>query len=336
MAKSFGARFLAHFAVSILCAAATAAYAAKAPQWTITDIGGLPSPFGNTSFAEAVNNRGEVTGWSYSGQFVPVHHGFLWSNGEMQDLGVPEGMYESNMTALNNHGVVVGAASGPPHGGSMVAVWKDGQWFVPGVEGSAFDVNDHGVAVGYFMNGPYTHAFMLKEGVVHDLGTLGGTTSIARAISHQSVVVGNSSLPGDQQRHAFVWEAGVMTDIGTLGGANSSARDVNHHGTVVGNSQDATGRIIAMIYDSAGMRPLFNLPGESSAKSINDKGAVVGSMDSGSFLYDDGVLTRLESIPEVIAAGWTRLAPNGINDRGWIVGTGSHNGQSRSFVLMPR
>src|SRR5690349_8981945 len=43
----------------------------------------------------------------------------------------------------------------------------------------------------------------------------------------------------------------------------------------------------------------------------------------------------LNALPEVVAAGWKFLAPVGINNRGWIVGTGSHNGACcRSFVLM--
>jgi hypothetical protein len=36
----------------------------------------------------------------------------------------------------------------------------------------------------------------------------------------------------------------------------------------------------------------------------------------------------------VMAAGWTRLTPTAINDRGWIVGIG-FNGQGRAFVLIP-
>jgi len=79
------------------------------------------------------------------------------------------------------------------------------------------------------------------------------------------------------------------------------------------------------------------VPGNfSGARAINDRGQVVGTMDNGSFLYDNAAVTRLESIPEVVAAGWTRLAPQAINDRGWIAGTGSRNGQGRAFVLVPK
>jgi hypothetical protein len=34
-------------------------------------------------------------------------------------------------------------------------------------------------------------------------------------------------------------------------------------------------------------------------------------------------------------AGWTLKSAYAINDLGWIVGYGTHNGQSRGFVLTP-
>jgi hypothetical protein len=62
----------------------------------------------------------------------------------------------------------------------------------------------------------------------------------------------------------------------------------------------------------------------------------VGTLDSGAFLYDDGVLTRLDQLPAVVAGGWAGLVPQGINERGWIVGRGLRNGVWRGFVLRPR
>ena len=58
---------------------------------------------------------------------------------------------------------------------------------------------------------------------VTDLGTLGGTFSIAVAISNTGTVSGFSNLPGDAAQHEFIWRNGVMTDLGTLGGPNSFA-----------------------------------------------------------------------------------------------------------------
>jgi probable HAF family extracellular repeat protein len=55
-----------------------------------------------------------------------------------------------------------------------------------------------------------------------DLGTLGGTFSLASGISKKGQVTGFSTLPGDAETHGFVWRNGVMRDLGTLGGQNSA------------------------------------------------------------------------------------------------------------------
>src|SRR5580693_8458984 len=58
---------------------------------------------------------------------------------------------------------------------------------------------------------------------VTDLGTLGGTFSIAFGINDKGQIDGLSTTPGDQVTHGFFLENGVMTDMGTLGGPNSQA-----------------------------------------------------------------------------------------------------------------
>jgi probable HAF family extracellular repeat protein len=326
---------LARWALACLGALAATAFAAKPPQWTIYDIGGLSQTFGGGSFAEAINDRGEVSGWSYAGQNVPFHHGFLWSNGEIADLGVPQGNFASNINALNNHGMLVGDTSGPPHGASMVAIYQDGQWTIPGMEGSAYAVNDHGVVAGQYNVGNGAHAFMLKDGLFFDLGTLGGAFSNAWAINDKGLIVG-SSFTASGWPHGFVWD-GAMHDIGTLGGSASSLYAINSHGVAAGYAQ-AADNAIAIVYENGAIRPL-SVPGStySVARGINDKGAVVGQSDAGGFLYDDGTVTILDKLPEVVAAGWKFLGPYAINNRGWITGTGSVNGTCcRSFVLVPK
>src|SRR5207244_7908582 len=81
--------------------------------------------------------------------------------------------------------------------------------------------------------GGNTHAF-LWDGAMHDLGTLGGPSSGATAISVRGVVTGWST-DASGQRHGFLWSNGVMQDLGALPGyATSSGLRVNAAGEVAG------------------------------------------------------------------------------------------------------
>lgn len=310
-----------------MLALAATAEAAATRHWTILDLGSI-GPFG--AVANAVNNRGDVAGWSFADTQVPFHHGFLWHNGTMEDLGGAAGTEDSTVEGMNNHGLLVGnGASG------FAAIWQDGNWTSLGVHGDANDANESGLVVGSFFVGPQTHCFMYRDGALQDIGTLGGFDCTARSVNDSGTIVGYSYTPGSTVLHAFMCRDGAMRDLGSLG-RNSFAFSVNEAGTAVGASEDASGRVLAVIWDETGMRPLLDIAGNSAAAAINEHGDVVGSMDGGSFVLQDGTLTRLESIPEVAAAGWTRLGPHAINDRGWIVGVGARNGQGRAFLLKPQ
>jgi hypothetical protein len=92
---------------------------------------------------------------------------------------------------------------------------------------------------------------------------------------------------------------------------------------------------IAAVQWQGDLSRLFDQPGTHVATAVNEHGAAVGTIDSGAFLYDSGVPTRLDQLPAVVNTGWTGLVPSAINDRGVIVGRGFRNGQPRGFVLAP-
>ncbi|MFW5653059.1 MAG: hypothetical protein ACOC0P_03355, partial [Planctomycetota bacterium] len=54
-----------------------------------------------------------------------------------------------------------------------------------------------------------------------DLGTLGGSQSVAHDVNEYSQVVGWATN-GSEQMRAFLWESGSMTDLGTLPGESTS------------------------------------------------------------------------------------------------------------------
>lgn len=80
----------------------------------------------------------------------------------------------------------------------------------------------------------------LPNYTVTDLGTLGGTYSLAGGISNSGWIEGFSYLPDDTAYHAFLWRKGKMTEIGTLGGPNSEAGWRPNDWGEVGGSSDTT------------------------------------------------------------------------------------------------
>ena len=83
----------------------------------VTDLGALPVPSGypSYSFGFAINNAGQVTGFSIT---AGGGHAFLYSNGVMTDLGTLPGGGGSRGFGINNAGQIVGdsiTASGAYH-----------------------------------------------------------------------------------------------------------------------------------------------------------------------------------------------------------------------------
>lgn len=114
---------------------------------------GLGDLGGNYSFAQDVNDRGSVVG--YSETSWGADHAFLWRRGRMIDLGTLGGR-SSYATAINNRGEVVGysdTGSGLLHG----FLWRRGRMVDLGTltggpydSSLACDINNRGVVAKAF------------------------------------------------------------------------------------------------------------------------------------------------------------------------------------------
>jgi probable HAF family extracellular repeat protein len=325
------------FLLALSCMAAILSHAAQPSRWTLIDLGDLAGGAGGST-ALAINDHGAVVGSATApaaGGFGFALHAFLWEDGVMRDLGTPPTSTMSGAIDVNDRGAVL---AGDGLGGQYL--WQDGNWVRLSVPGVVDRINKFGDMAGSYAVAGRTHVYLLERGtVLQDGGTLGGSFASPEGMNDRGAIVGRSSLAGETEIHAFKYADGTLSDLGTLGGTFSTGIGINKHGVVVGASLDANRNAYAFVHDGTSMRRLLpNLPAPQTATAINDHGAIVGDLgQNGSYLYDDGDVTLLESIPEVQAGGWARLIPTGINNRGWITGWGIRPGRSdRAFVLIPR
>jgi probable HAF family extracellular repeat protein len=134
----------------------------------------------------------------------------------------------------------------------------------------------------------------LPRYTVIDLGTLGGTYSLAGGLSNSGWVEGFSYLSDETNKRPFLWRKGVMTDLGTLGGPNADAGyRPSDRGNVGGASETGTVDPYAENFCGYGtdliclpiiwwndikkMTPLPTLGGNNGwAAGVNDQNEVAG------------------------------------------------------------
>jgi probable HAF family extracellular repeat protein len=187
----------------------------------------------------------------------------------------------------------------------------------------ALGINENGQAVGTsglcsntvlpgFVIGP--HAVLWdKDGSVHDLGSLGGTSNpailavgnVAFSINNLGQVVGTSAMPGSTRNHPFLWtrETG-MQDLGVLEG------DVVGAGLAINNRGDVVGA------------------------SIGPPGAMSG--DPRAALWRNGQKSDLNTLSQADSPFVALLTAFAINDAGQIVGFGvTKSGDIHGFLATP-
>lgn len=183
----------------------------------------------------------------------------------------------------------------------------------------------------------------------------------ARAINEAGAVAGWANSEDDERNNpitALYWDPATpefSQDLGTLGGFSSEAYDLNDNGIIVGVSDTDTNffrnESLAFYYDIAtetmNQIPEFSEVSEftnSQALAVNDSNQVVGSAQvsasfesiNAAFLYQvgDDSITNLNDMIDC-DLGWDLVLARDINDAGYIIGTGTLDGEVRSFMLVP-
>lgn len=301
------------------------------------------------------------TDWPHCGGFCAdryIQHAFAWQGGRLTDLGALPGNNSSAIYELNGYGVGVGGSENgrtDPNTGVAAAVavlFRHGKVIslgtLPGgAESFAQDITGQGQVAGdssngtpdpfpnpnvFFPWGTETRGFVWRDGMMHDLGTLGGADTLEYAQNNLGQIIGvsytNSTVnpaTGYPTIDPYLWQHGHMTDLGTLGGHFGFANWINNQGEVTGQS-DLTGDQNAQPFLSKDGQPMVKLPtiggGYGFGSWINLRGDVTGGYlapphqkNFHGFLWRNGKMTDL---PPVGGAPWA--FGNAVNDRDQVVG----------------
>ncbi len=139
--------------------------------WDRTNFITLPTLGGWQSEASAINNQGDIVGWSYRFQLSDPR-AFIHSNGEMHELEANSDDPNFILTAaygINDAGHIVGSA------GDFAFLYQNGHAKKLGVLGAAHvarDINESGVVVGNYSHELRDAGFIYHEGVMINLDKL--------------------------------------------------------------------------------------------------------------------------------------------------------------------
>ena len=323
-------------------AAALPALAQADVQYSVTRLV-LP---GDGGTAMSINNSGTIAGGYYSYMDMGTR-AFLWSNGNFTMLPAT-GVQGEYFTEINQHGTASMVRGGLDHTWGHAYRYQNGELtrlgsLKPYATSRAMGLNNNGAIVGDSGMEADTwdadaarHATHYKDGILTDLGTLGGRDSIAESVNDAGVIVGKSQTAGGGSDHAFIYANGQMTDLGTLGGGYSAAYAINNAGQIVGSSVNASGRQNAFFYQNGVMTDLGWLGSGSYARAVNEHGqAVVALSNGGGWLYSGGAMHDLNTLIDP-ASGLTIQDVRDINDLGQIVGSACNSfGECSGVLLTP-
>jgi len=247
------------------------------------------------SFASAVNCHGDVVGRD---GLLPV----LWRQGHRRVL---DGLGFGYANGIADDGTIVGSYT--PERDARCYAWKDGSITDLGtLGGKGCTANAIDPSARYISGSANIdvaqyiyHAFVHDAQGMHDLGTLGGFNSVARAVNrygHAAVWTEyDSAGPGV----AAYWNGHELIEVpGLRGNGDSTGVDINRHDEMLVRGDDGT--------------------------------------DHSVFIYDgrSGTVTAID--PLVLnAQGWYIDRPSGLSDDGHIVGIGWYQFEEHGYMLVP-
>jgi probable HAF family extracellular repeat protein len=103
---------------------------------------------------------------------------------------------------------------------------------VAGAGSTAYDLNMQGDVVGDMQSGGAARAYLFSDGILTDLGTLGGASSYASSINDHGQVVGSAQL-ADGTSRGYLYSNGTMAALPST--SYTAAAAINNAGTIAGS-----------------------------------------------------------------------------------------------------
>jgi probable HAF family extracellular repeat protein len=305
----------------------------KKPGFTIVE---LPAVEGISNvMARGLNSHGDVVGQVVFGRDGTSARAFFYDAATGSSRRIGDHGSDQFATAINDAGQVAINDHHSDHAyrwdaGGMIdvgaAAGNKGRVYT-----QLFAINSRGWLAGFSLSvSGLVHAVLWNGATLSDLTPALNAHTMATAMNSSGQAVGVWSSPGGH--HAVLFENGEMRDLGTLGG-DSVASGINDRGRIVGSS-GAHG----FVYDlpSGPMRDIA--PSRYTMLSaVNTAGDAVGGM--GDLFIGSALLWRDGDVIDLTDAlgdpSWLLITAQAINDRGQIIGSGTHDGKKREFRLSP-
>lgn len=339
--------------------------------YSITDLGTLGGP---QSEAYGINNSSQIVG--NSELKGGASHAFLWEKGHMVDLGsFPGASHSIPRTAMSDS--------------------------KSGLSSTALSINSRGQVVGMSetggvgLDGDTYHAALWEHGKITDLGVARYRSSIAKQVTDNTTVTGNSvdeefenpDIRGRPEAMSFIWAKGAMHATSALAdclslnnqglkvGCIKRGRNVkiflwhsgkakeidrlskpqgmlnvtiNDNGFVAGTLArmdvedamvDPLPQAVFWIRGKRHLLPSFPQYSNTIVHDVNNLGQIVGEAqenqnNSIATLWQNAKILDLNKLIS-IHSGWRLESASGINNKGYIIGTGKINGQRHAFLMKP-
>lgn len=315
----------------------------RAVVWKNGHIRDLGTLGGSSSFSQAVNNQGHVTGLALNGIPDPFSFYYQFLYCVPPSFICPANATQTRAFVWDEEGGMrdIGTLGGPDAFPSVMN--NRGQ-----VAGYSYTDSTPQPTTGL----PTFHPFLWEKGKgMKDLGSLGGTiTASVNGLNERGEVVGGLTLPGDIINHPFLWDGARLIDLVTPpfdASQQGEARWINEAGEVVGSAglpiPGQGPQMHGFLWRGGAMTDLGMIPGSpcSQADFINSKSQVVGGSffcdhsSSLAFLWESGSIVDLNTLIPANTPFYLYWAPY-IDDQGVIGALGLlANGDSHAVLLMP-